>query len=487
MVKILIVTLAFIAAGAVGFALLAIRQKATVEREKSSLASEIKKYEESSRKLSQQNQKISEELEEAKSAKDKIQAQLSQVDVQIDTLSSERDNWKNRVDNLKEERNQLVGKIEDLEKKLAEAQAEAKAAALVQIQQPAPVIEPPVVSPAPTSEVPTDQYWADILKEKASLEVTVNDFKQRLSMGLIETEELKKKNVELEAALGQLKSEKEEIERKIKYNDDLANNLSVQLYKEKDDKKFLNEKLEKIQQDTAALRLQVKELSESKIALEKSIIRLTEDKAGVERKLSQTQGILQERTSEVLGIKEGIEKDFQGLAASAEKKEVELSPIVVRVSGSWEEKEKKTKPSANKKTTEQKPAASKTQKAKNVKKDGQVSDETQESKAADEAPGESESPAQESPVQEIPQESQEENASSQQKESRGSVISVNPKDGFIIVNIGEDTGIQAGDTLGIYRGKKHISDVSVLQVRKNVSAADLKDKNVKIKVGDIVK
>ena len=467
--KVIIVILALLLVGSVFFALFALSQKTVAEREKISLEEEIKKYKESGEKLGQQNKKIAEELEDAKSAKDKLQKQLTELENQTSALSSEKDNWKTRVDDVKQERNQLVAKIEDLEKELKEAKEAAQKVVTVQ----PPLFSPPpqtvsVSTPAPTGQ--QDEYWAEILKERASLEVTVNDLKQRLSTGLTEAEELKKKNSELETALGQLKNEKEEIERKIKYNDNLADTLSTQLYKEKDEKKSISEKFDKAKEEILALHTQVKELSESKAMLEQGIAKLTDDKAVVEKKLTETESTLHERTHEVLGIKESIEKDFQSLSISANKKEVELAPIVVRAVGSVETREKKPKapviPEVSQNQIEKK-------EVKKTKKDS-VKEVQDVNKV-------------EPPQNKKEEQSITKNTDQPTEGIKGSVLSVNPKDSFVIINLGEDSGLKAGDTLGVYRGKERITDLGVIQVRKNVSAADIKEKGAKIQVGDIVK
>ena len=69
----------------------------------------------------------------------------------------------------------------------------------------------------------------------------------------------------------------------------------------------------------------------------------------------------------------------------------------------------------------------------------------------------------------------------------GKVVSLNEANNFVIVDIGEGTGVRLGDALSVYRDGKYIARLEVIQVRKDISAADIKDQWSKVKVGDIIR
>ncbi len=69
----------------------------------------------------------------------------------------------------------------------------------------------------------------------------------------------------------------------------------------------------------------------------------------------------------------------------------------------------------------------------------------------------------------------------------GNVVSINSDNNFVIVNLGEDSGVKIGDKLNIYRGAEYIAGLEVIQVRKDICAADIKSKMVDIEVGDTVR
>ncbi len=233
--------------------------------------------------------------------------------------------------------------------------------------------------------------------------------------------ELKKKISDLEMELGQLKNEREDIQRKMTYAENLANALSVELAREKNDKRSIADRSNKINEENLSLRAQIKELTSSKMVLERSMARLTEDKHAMEKKLDEAQSVIQNRIDEVLEIKSSIDKRLTPNVAMGGAKEIELPPIIVSA-----------------------PAASKSGAAK-----------------AGGPPGTS--------------------------GLEGRVISINDENNFVIVDLGENSGIRVGDTLSVYRGSKYVAALDVIQVRKDISAADIKQKGAKIKVGDVVR
>ncbi len=56
--------------------------------------------------------------------------------------------------------------------------------------------------------------------------------------------------------------------------------------------------------------------------------------------------------------------------------------------------------------------------------------------------------------------------------AQGQVISVDQETDFVIVNLGEQDGIQKGSVLGIYRNNQYLGDVQVSRVLPEMAAAD---------------
>ena len=69
----------------------------------------------------------------------------------------------------------------------------------------------------------------------------------------------------------------------------------------------------------------------------------------------------------------------------------------------------------------------------------------------------------------------------------GRVMAVNKDNNFVIIDLGEESGVKVGDALRVYRADKPIANIEAIQVRRNISACDIKKQGTPIKIGDIVR
>jgi DNA repair exonuclease SbcCD ATPase subunit len=71
---------------------------------------------------------------------------------------------------------------------------------------------------------------------------------------------------------------------------------------------------------------------------------------------------------------------------------------------------------------------------------------------------------------------------------RGEIIAVNKEERFVIIDKGEDSGLRPGTQLKVVRGDKEIGNVEVIETRREISAADIKEVvgGFNIKEGDKV-
>ncbi|MCK5260232.1 MAG: hypothetical protein KAJ70_04140, partial [Candidatus Omnitrophica bacterium] len=265
-------------------------------------------------------------------------------------------------------------------------------------------------------KVVDEEYWAKLLQQKASLEIDIQKLKEELSAKSIEVVELKQVNEDLKLEVDTLKHEKEEVEIAIQHKADMIDNISLELARTKNDKKFISDRTKKLNVENSELRQQLKQLVSVKNALEKSIVRLSQEKDKIEGKLGKTETIIQSKIDEIWEIKDDLDRSIRQSQSGISASEVELPPIIVSSDGS--------SMSYNTGT----------------------------------APGFS-----------------------------GKVISINAANNFVIVNVGENKGVRLGDALSVYRDSKYIARLEVIQVRKDISAADLKDQWSNVRVGDIIR
>src|SRR3989338_2556329 len=379
-------------------ALSALSQKSVLEKSKAELEQKLIETSDRESKLLAQKKQIEQELQAAKDSEAKTRSQYNSLNEQISPLTKERDDWKGRVESVRKERDDLMAKLQEQPS--------------ISLPLSLPATPEPSVA-MPSGEVP-DNYLAAILKEKASLGVKIKELEDQAMADAVALEELRKKNSDVDLELGHLKNQNDELARKIKYSKDLANTLSIELAREKNDKRYVAERVDKFKEENLNLRSQIKELSSAKVSLEKTIARLNEDRDKITQRLAETESVIQNRIDEIVDIKSNIDKRLK--TDSGESKEIELPPIIVSA------------------------------------------------------------PGKETAVQEAGTAGLD-----------GRVLSINPDNNFVVVNLGEEAGIQLGDSLGVYRGSKYIAGLEVIQVRKNICAADIKQKNAKIQVGDAVK
>lgn len=71
---------------------------------------------------------------------------------------------------------------------------------------------------------------------------------------------------------------------------------------------------------------------------------------------------------------------------------------------------------------------------------------------------------------------------------RGEIVAVNPQEKFVVLDLGESSGINPGVLLKVMRGNREIATLEVIETRQNISAADIKESlgGFDIKEGDIV-
>jgi len=69
----------------------------------------------------------------------------------------------------------------------------------------------------------------------------------------------------------------------------------------------------------------------------------------------------------------------------------------------------------------------------------------------------------------------------------GKIMAVNRDSNFVIIDVGEEAGINVGNSFQVYRDGKSIANIEVIQVRNNMAACDIKKETRPIKVGDTVK
>ncbi|MBZ0166885.1 MAG: hypothetical protein K8I00_08755, partial [Candidatus Omnitrophica bacterium] len=343
--------------GFLGFTLMEMQNladtKALVEEERDQAeARETKKIKEV--------MKLTADLETLKQERDDLQLQLTdslaastELQQKLELVTGERDKWKTDFDAIALARTTLESQVKNLTQQITDAQQKLQTQTELASQKRDPVAaggapngQPHIAYEASGSKaqvitIPKDippasdeQYWANLLREKASLEVRLQEMEDNLAKGSIMIVELRQDNEDMGFELDTLRSQSDDLAQEIKYKSNMINNLSLELARTKNDKKFISDRLARIQQENGSLREELRGLVEAKSSLQKSIVRLTQDKNKVQRELGSAENLIQSKIDEIWEIKESLDRTFKESTQKFQSPgTVELPPIMVSSGG----------------------------------------------------------------------------------------------------------------------------------------------------------
>lgn len=347
--------------------------------------------------LSEKNDALAKRLDSMQRERQALEEKFGSIQKDLDNLSKDRDDWKQKYEIASQEKEEVVEKLEKLAKKQKEAPSQPEA--------------------TPGS------YLAQVLKEKAELEVEVASLKNSLSDMQLKVNEVNETKKELDLQLSKLMQDKQDLERQFDYNKDYSEKviqkLSADAARESKDKETILKQLNEIRSENASIRAQLKFLTSDKINLEKKLRLIDEEKQGVESRLISLNQSIESKLEDITDLKEDLNNADTITKKSNQAKAVELPPIVVSSSSN----------------------------SQVAVSGGKIITQSPE----------------------------------------GKILSINKENNFVIVDIGQDTNIQKGSQLGVYRLNEKIGDIEIVQVRKNISAADIKQVIKPFRVGDIIK
>ena len=335
---------------------------------------------------------LDKKLSVSEQEKTRLQERMAAVQKDLNALSSERDDWKKKFDVINKEKEDLVAKLQRQPKEMKETEAvETKTAAVV-----------------------TDEYWAKILKEKAELAIKLKDLDTALKDTRLEMAKVKDDKQTLILELKNSTMTRQDLERKLEYDEKLTSTLSFDLVREKNDKNLLVTQLEEMKKDNAQLRSKLQSKEKANITLMNRLNDLQAEKDALAKKAASMDLVLQSKLDDMVSVKKEFEAIKETATQTTPNKSVELPPIIVK-------------------------GSAKTPSNIVVKE--------------------------------------------------GKVIAINEENNFIVIDLGESAGIRTGNIFRVTRDNKQIATVEVIQTRKDIAAADIRqiEPGRKIRVGDLVR
>lgn len=343
------------------------------------------------------NESLAKKASEVLSQGQQMQNRINALSADLDRLAKEKEEIQSKFDLINKEKADLAQQVKALKTRRTGT---------------AQVLSVPVAQPVEPQA--TDEYWAGILKEKADLEIQIQNIRQQLKNLQINNEQLQKDKSSLLLEVNNLDRERLDLARQVEYNQKMMDSIAAELVREKNDKFQIDSNAKTIKDENRFLRRQLKALNNRKIDLERRLADLQDKNNTLNRRLDEMEVMLKQRLSKTEALKKDMQLKETDKALETKKESVELTPIVVRPQ--------------------------------------KVSLSSQEIAGL-----------------------------------IGKVLAVNRENNFIIVDLGEDSGIKIGNIFKVYRQDQPIAEVTVIQIRKDISACDIKKEDTPIKLGDTVR
>jgi len=283
---------------------------------------------------------------------------------------------------------------------------------------------PVAAQPQPILET-SDAYWAGILRTKTELELQLDRLSNELKSTKISNEELAREKSALQLDITNLGHDKEELNRQLAYNQKLMDSMSQELVREKNAKIEIENSFKSIRNENKVLTRMLKNLNSRKISLERKLQELEEQNSKLEKRFTEMETMLTDKTSQMGDLRQQL--DSMSEAAVVSKTEAQI-----------------------------------------------------EEKQSIELPEIIVRPQPEG--QPLPQETE-----TVVPSRVGKVLALNKENNFVIIDLGQNSGINPGDTFRIYRENDAIASIEVIQVRPDIAACDIKNEASTIKVGDTVR
>lgn len=429
----LLIVLLLVSIGCLGYVLM---EKQKVEKARNQLTTDLTQSEDRGKKYLADIQALKQDIAQREQAAAELNRQVKKAEQQITELkgqvaevTDDRDKWKERIENVKKERDEIMVKVQDMTKKQHDADEEIASykEKIASMEKNGPAEE---TAAANANAMDTSPYTPVV-------STTTNE--TDLASLLQEKASLQVKIENLQQELA--KSATEVID--LKQNN---SNMQIQIDQMKHEKEEIDRDVKYKADMINNLSLELARTKNDKKFISDNFEKLNQENKDLRidlKKLVNSKGALEKSIVKMSEDKNNIQKKLDGTEGVIQSKIDEIWEI----KNSIDETFKQAKMGTGSSEVELPPIV--------VNSNG--------------GPAINTNPGLVNPG------------------LNGKVVSINPDNNFVIVDLGEKSGINTGDSLSVYRDAKYIAKLEVIQVRKDISAADIKDQWSKIQVGDVIR
>lgn len=386
---------------------------------------------ESLKKAEEEKSGLATEVDSLRGQQKGFTEKINSLNGHLDELNNERQRLQEQFDNASRERDELRGEVNRLNGDLSRTKAALQAAKSQQqaTQAPAREVVPAAQSSYAGSAAGSNEYWASVLKQKAALEMKLDDLTTQVNDSKLAVTKLQREKSEVEQEIASLTRENQTLKREIEYNKKVTDSLTFDLTVEKNNSYETKNSLSTLLSENKTLKERLRTVSQRKESLEATLVDLKAKNVELENSIEKLQVFVKEKLQQVDSLREEfseikpaeVKKDLVEEPLPQRKEAVDLPPIVVHSDGAAQQKEIRQ----------------------------QVA--TLEKAAAN-------------------------------------IVAVNKDNNFVIINQGSVQGIKMGDSFKVYDSdNRPAGEVEVIQVRENISAADIKKEIQPLRAGFAVR
>ena len=283
----------------------------------------LREYSTAKEKLIKENEEFSKKVVTALAEGKELQNKLGLIQAELERMSTGKIELQRKYELANKEKAELLQKLEE--------QAKAKS-----IEKAQPKLE--AKAPTPITE---DAYWAEVLRTKADLELQVKGLNKKLIESQKGNQQLQNEKTSWELKITSLNQEKQELERKLQYNERLLDSISTEMVHEKNKIHQLQKDLAALKEENKDLRVEVKRLDRQRLAFAEKLSNLLEEKERLAARVDQAELTLNEKVSQMERMHHEFEELLKKVRAESSsieptKESVDLPPIVVSSSPEYE-------------------------------------------------------------------------------------------------------------------------------------------------------
>lgn len=377
-------------------------------------------------RLTKENKTLLDRYGKLEKEKQSLEDRWDKVDQEINRWEEESGGWQKKYENALSERDALAKKVKEFQAEQSLSAADKDRPQQVYPEEPKqeevvsspPAPSSPVSSPAvsPAQPVASD-YWADFVKDKARLEAQLDQLKKELSAANQEVVRLEAVNKDISRKVENMLREKEQLEKEIAFTKRTMDIMSRDLVNERETRKLDSQEVVTLRAANVDLRRDLSLLEKQNLELETTMRAAVDEKKILQGKISGAENLLKKKSIVFEELKDQLNQAVENKtykSSSFAKSPVNNSPAAATAPAQF---------------------------------------------AAVELP----------PIVVTPR------SAGQNQKFRGEILAVNWEEKFVVLDLGEAAGMKPGVQLKVMRGDKEMATIEVIETRKEISAADIKE------------